>query len=85
MLPWLPQCLGVMDARRVPESAFRGLVRQNRDRCTTVCVWRAGIPSEDQATTVPHSASAAVRLCFVDFRGDEMTLLVEMIVDLRMN
>ena len=31
---------------------------------------------------VPHSASAAERL---DFAGDEMTLLVEMVVDLGMN
>jgi hypothetical protein len=35
--------------------------------------------------TVPHSASAAEHLCFVDFAGDEMTFLVEMVVDLSMN
>jgi len=42
-----------------------GLVRQNRDRCITVRDWRdkSEIPSEDQAMTVRHSASAAEHLC----------------------
>jgi len=35
--------------------------------------------------TVRHSASAAELSLFVDFAGDEMTLLVEMVVDLSMN
>jgi hypothetical protein len=32
-----------------------------------------------------HSPSAAERALFVDFAGDEMTFLVEMIVGLSMN
>ena len=35
--------------------------------------------------TVRHSASAAELSLFVDFAGDEMTFLIEMVMDLGVN